>query len=211
MKMALQGIVSFEGIKHWRCSSRHRRRPSLDGDHHVVGVKSRTQELSAKLQSTIRPNHNSNCKEEQQQLRKSVWDCESSLYDSFELLAFSRQLNRALAAEPAPPALINSDHFISGIRSLSMPHYVTSVSTEWQYSPLKVDKEEISLQEEKLNFKVAQNEVEVEVEVEHQLDTRQILKAHNKRLGFALSMQRRLARLFHKKARSLQSEEVAVA
>lgn len=92
-----------------------------------------------------------------------------------------------------------------------MPHYVTSVSTEWQYSPLKVDKEEISLQEEKLNSKVAQNEVEVEVEVEHQLDTRQILKAHNKRLGFALSMQRRLARLFHKKARSLQSEEVAVA
>lgn len=90
-----------------------------------------------------------------------------------------------------------------------MPHYVTSVSTEWQYSPLKVDKEEISLQEEKLNSKVAQNEVEVEVE--HQLDTRQILKAHNKRLGFALSMQRRLARLFHKKARSLQSEEVAVA
>lgn len=207
MKMALQGIVSFEGIKHWRFSCRHRRRPSLDGDHQVVGVKSRTQELSAKLESAIRPNHNSNCKEEQQQIRKSVWDCESSLYDSFELLAFSRQLNRALAAEPAPPALINSDHFISGIRSLSMPHYVTSVSTEWEYSPLKVDKEEISLQEEKLNSKVAQNEVEVE----HQLDTRQILKAHNKRLGFALSMQRRLARLFHKKARSLQSEEVAVA
>lgn len=208
MKMALQGIVTFEGIKHWRCSSSHRRRPSLDGDHHVVGVKSPTQELSAKLESTIRPNHNSNCKEEQQQqLRKSVWDCESSLYDSFELLAFSRQLNRAIAAEPAPPALINSDHFISGIRSFSMPHYVTSVSTECQYSPLKVDEEEISLQEEKLNSKVAQNEVEVV----RQLDTRQILRAHNKRLGFALSMQRRLARLFHKKARSHQSEEVAVA
>lgn len=78
---------------------------------------------------------------------------------------------------------------------MSMPHYVTSVSNECQYSPLNVaDKEEIWLQEEKLKSEVAQNEVE------HLLDTRQILKTHNKRLGFPHSVQRLLTRLFHKKA-----------
>jgi len=221
-KMALQGLMSFEGIKHSRFSSIHRRPKSLDGDqlghHHFVGVKSPIHELPAKMEERIWPNHKSNCKEEQQQqLRKPVWDCESSLYDSFELSTFSQQLNRAIAAASTPSSLMNNHHLIGGIRSLSLPHYVstksTTTSTEYQYSPLKVVKEEISVQEEKLKSKVVEgntNQIRIhdrhqtvsQNEVEHKLDTRQILKSQNKRMGFTVSVQRLFTRLFHKKAAS---------
>ncbi|MCD7450315.1 hypothetical protein HAX54_005294 [Datura stramonium] len=56
-------------------------------------------------------------------LRKSViWDCESSLYDSFELKSFERQLDRAIAS-----------------RTMSMPHLLSSsrvvpISSSSQYS-----------------------------------------------------------------------------
>jgi len=230
MKMALQGIMSFEGIKHRRFSSIHRRRASLDGDqlghHHVVGVNSPIHELPAEMEDRTRPNHHSNCEEEQQQLRKPVWDCESSLYDSFELSTFSRQLNRAIAAASTPSSLINNHHLIGGIRSLSLPHYVstksTTTSTEYQYSPLKVDKEEISVQEEKLKSKVVEgNKYQISIhdrhqtvaqnEVERQLDTRQILKSQNKRMGFTLSVQRLFTRLFHKKAASCMPKKTMEA
>lgn len=44
--------------------------------------------------------------------KKAIWDCDSALYDSFELKSFSRQLDSAIAArsnsmphlsDPAPP------------------------------------------------------------------------------------------------------------
>ncbi|GKD87177.1 hypothetical protein Tco_1358331, partial [Tanacetum coccineum] len=42
-------------------------------------------------------------------LEREVWDCESSLYDSFELKSFERQLDSAISA-----------------RTMSMPHLSSS-------------------------------------------------------------------------------------
>lgn len=61
---------------------------------------------------------------------RKVWDCESTLYDSFELNSFNRQLNSAIS---------------SSARSMSMPHLssppppseTTSSSTKKQQSPTK--------------------------------------------------------------------------
>lgn len=218
MKIALQGMMGFEGIKHRRFSSIHRRRASLDGDQlHVVGVNGQIQELPGKMEERIRLTENSNCEEEeqQQQRRKFVWDCESSLYDSFELYTFSRQLNRAIAAASTPPPLINNHQLIGGFRSLSLPHYVSTKSptssTEWRYFPVNVEKEEINLQEKKsIRSPVMEGitehdhhqTVEQYSEVERQLGTRQILKRHIKKMGFTRSVQRLFTRLFHKKTRS---------
>lgn len=203
--MALQGIMSFEGIKHRRFSSIHRRRASLDGDQlghrPVVGVNGQIQELPGKMEERMRLNDNSNCEEEQQQLKKSVWDCESSLYDSFELYTFSRQLNRAMAATSTLSPVVNNYQLIGGFRSLSLPHYVSTkssiTSTEWQYLPVNVEKEEINLQEEK-----SMSQTVEQSEVERQIDTRQILKRHSRKMGFPRSVQRLFTRLFHKKGRS---------
>lgn len=64
--------------------------------------------------------------------KKKVWDCESTLYDSFELNSFNRQLNLAIS---------------SSSRSMSMPHLsptppppsetMSSSSTKKQQSPTK--------------------------------------------------------------------------
>ncbi|GAA0169838.1 hypothetical protein LIER_24228 [Lithospermum erythrorhizon] len=45
-------------------------------------------------------------------MKRPVWDCESSLYDSFELKSFERQLDSA----------------ITSTRSLSMPHLTNSTN-----------------------------------------------------------------------------------
>ncbi|KAG7584648.1 hypothetical protein ISN45_Aa02g000480 [Arabidopsis thaliana x Arabidopsis arenosa] len=63
--------------------------------------------------------------------KKNVWDCESTLYDSFELNSFNRQLDSAIS---------------SSARSMSMPHLsptppppseTTSSLTKKQQSPTK--------------------------------------------------------------------------
>lgn len=69
------------------------------------------------------------------QMKKKVWDCESTLYDSFELNSFNRQLDLAIS---------------SSARSMSMPHLshtpslapsvTTSSSTNKQQSPNKISR-----------------------------------------------------------------------
>lgn len=67
--------------------------------------------------------------------KTKVWDCESTLYDSFELNSFNRQLDLAIS---------------SSARSMSMPHLshtpspppsvTTSSSTNKQQSPNKISR-----------------------------------------------------------------------
>ncbi|KAH9312943.1 hypothetical protein KI387_027978, partial [Taxus chinensis] len=57
---------------------------------------------------------------------ESVWDCGSSLYDSFELSVFSEQLNRAMAEGEEREGLSSSSCIMKDAgraRSVSMPHY----------------------------------------------------------------------------------------
>ncbi|KAJ0770159.1 hypothetical protein HanPI659440_Chr07g0254051 [Helianthus annuus] len=48
-------------------------------------------------------------------LKREVWDCESSLYDSFELKSFERQLDSAISS-----------------RTMSMPHLSSTTSVRHQ-------------------------------------------------------------------------------
>jgi len=166
--------------------------------------------ICLKKTERTRLNYNSNCNEEQQQqVRKSVWDCDSSLYDSFELYTFSRQLNQAIAAAYTPSSLINNYELMGGIRSWSMPHYVsTKSSTEYQYSPFHVEMNPVK---EKLRSRVIEgnthqftisdlDQTVAPNEFELRLDARQTQKTRKKRMGFPRSLQRLFPRLFHKKA-----------
>lgn len=223
--MTPQGVMRYDqGNTHKKFPRIHRRPASLDGDqlghrHRHVVVNSPPQELPAKIDERIQLNHNLNGKEEEQrQLRKSVWDCDSSLYDSFELDTFSGQLNRAIvAASSTPSALVNGHDSIGGIRSLSMPHYVFTNGHERQYST--VNKEEISRQEEKLRSMIVEgnthqitihdrHQTVAQNEVERQLDTRQTVKMRNKKMGFPRYVKRLFTRLISMKLfRKLQVEK----
>ncbi|KAI3822131.1 hypothetical protein L1987_09712 [Smallanthus sonchifolius] len=56
-------------------------------------------------------------------LKREVWDCESSLYDSFELKSFERQLDSAIST-----------------RTMSMPHLSSSSSSVLRQPPPSHDK-----------------------------------------------------------------------
>ncbi|GLJ16126.1 hypothetical protein SUGI_0268830 [Cryptomeria japonica] len=62
-----------------------------------------------------------------------LWDCDSSLYDSFELFTFTQHLQRAIAAEgPLLSAYVTKD---GRARSLSMPHYAFTPTPRF-YNPV---------------------------------------------------------------------------
>lgn len=213
-----------QGNTHKKFPRIHRRPASLDEDqlgHHLrhLVVSSPPQELPAKIDERIQLNHNLNGKEEeQQQVRKSVWDCDSSLYDSFELYTFSGQLNRAIvAASSTPSAKVNGHDSFGGMRSLTMPHYVFTNSHERQYST--ANKEEIRRQEEKLRSMIVEgnthqitihdrHQTVAQNAVERQLDTRQTVKTRNKKMGFPRSVKRLFTRVINIKLfRKLQVEK----
>eukprot|EP01018_Ginkgo_biloba_P003008 Gb_36748 [translate_table: standard] len=98
-------------------SFQHRRRASADNSIGTSAVHDSVQQ-----NTTVKEKKIDQKKTQSDSDKKSMWDCDSSLYDSFELFTFSQQLNRAMAT-------LNStvdSHQSLGLRSTSMPHYVSA-------------------------------------------------------------------------------------
>ncbi|CAA7041884.1 unnamed protein product [Microthlaspi erraticum] len=74
-------------------------------------IKMENHDKNKKVMNLKQNTEESNVHNHKRKINKKVWDCESTLYDSFELNSFNRQLDSAIS---------------SSARSMSMPHHLRS-------------------------------------------------------------------------------------
>ncbi|GLJ16129.1 hypothetical protein SUGI_0268860 [Cryptomeria japonica] len=153
----------------------HSRRASADGL------------LTEALQNaSLQVNHHHH--HHQQEMKSSVlpppvWDCGSSLYDSFELFSFSQQLNRAIAGEGVSPSSLPSARIVKGkhARSVSMPHIATTSTTSQLYKPVVIKEDE---------------PMKVDVDFSHNTNFEALHPKARKRFGVPKLVQRLFSRAF---------------